>query len=100
MGIESDRCTRCGSRDIRHYLTLREIAFWGCRTCNRKWYASKEDPARLVEDARARRLPQLVVPSLKPPISGGPRRRRRGLAQWVFAGPVFRGFARGGPLFR
>ena len=41
-------CPWCGGNDIRTEMKSGKRALWGCLNCRRRWWASLDDPAKVV----------------------------------------------------
>ncbi|MFQ5933862.1 MAG: hypothetical protein ACE5KI_04405, partial [Dehalococcoidia bacterium] len=82
-------CPRCWSSDIRPILTLQSVAWWGCPDCFHRWYAQRDDPAKLVNRGAFPGLPHRVIGSPKPPVEKGSRNGRRRLRQQVLKVKAF-----------
>ncbi|MFQ6029959.1 MAG: hypothetical protein ACE5Q6_21000 [Dehalococcoidia bacterium] len=81
-------CPRCWSPDIRPILTLQTVAWWACSDCFHRWYAQRDDPARLVNRGGFPGLPHRVIGSPKPAVRPGSRNGRKKLPQQVLKVPM------------
>ena len=82
-------CSRCWSPDIRTVLNLKDVAWWGCLNCRRRWYAYRDDPSKIVRHGVFPGIPQRVVASLKAPAKGGLYGGRSKLKREVLKAPIF-----------
>ena len=82
-------CPRCWSPDIRTVLTLKDVAWWGCLNCRHRWYAYRDDPARIIRHGAFPGIPQRVVASIKAPAAGGLYSGQSKLKREVLKAPIF-----------
>ena len=93
-------CHRCWSPDIRPILNLQTVAWWACSDCSHRWYAQRDDPAKLVNKGGFPGLPHRVIGSPKPAFEQGARHGRKKLPQRVLKVPTMAmGFKKGRMMF-
>ena len=82
-------CPKCWSPDIRTVLALKEAAWWGCLNCRNRWFAYRDDPAKIVRHGVFPGIPQRVVASIKAPTAGGLYSGQSKLKREVLKAPIF-----------